>query len=250
VLRSGLGVRGVSPAGDGVAVRLSDGTDRTADYVVGADGVWSRTRELLGLGGDPWYTGQMVWRALVERPEWAAEVHTFAGPTGTTGIIPISDDQAYVFLTESLPIPGELPEAGLATRMRELLTPYGGRFAKVRDGITDPGRVVRRPVQALFVDGPWHAGRGVIVGDAAHAPSPQMVSGAALAIEDAVVLAEEISLRDDLTEAFTAYENRRRERARMLVETSLEIGRQERQGNREAVPRLMMVGHDGMAAPI
>jgi len=249
-LRTGRTVSEISQGPDALTARLSDGTGRTVDYLVGADGVRSRTRDLLGLPGEPWYTGQMVWRALVDRPEWAADIHTFGGPAGTTGVIPISPTQAYVFLTEARDVPGDLPDEELATRMRDLLAPFGGRFAAVRDTITSPEQVVRRPIHALFVEGPWHAGRGVLAGDAAHSPSPQMVSGAALAIEDAVVLADEVSRHDDLEAAFTAYGNRRRDRARALLETSLEIGRREREGRHHEVHQLLGRGHAAMAAPI
>ncbi|MET0492779.1 MAG: FAD-dependent monooxygenase [Actinoplanes sp.] len=181
-LRTGLSVVDLPRQGP---VRLSDGSTRTVDYVVGADGVRSRTRAQLGLKGEPRYTGQMVWRALVDRPQWATDVHTFGGPTGTTGLIPISATKAYIFLTES-----------------------------------------------------------------AHSPSPQMVSGAALAVEDAVVLAEEVSQAPDLATAFAAYDGRRRERARALVETSEEIGRRERRGLHHEVHALQHQGHTAMAAPI
>ncbi|MFI5933520.1 FAD-dependent monooxygenase [Actinoplanes sp. NPDC051494] len=249
-LRTGLSVESLSSGEGGVTASLSDGSTRTVDYAVGADGVRSRTRAQLGLPGDPWYTGQMVWRALVDRPEWATDIYTFAGPTFTTGLIPISPGKAYVFLTESSDDPGTVPEAELAARMRALLAPFGGRFAEVRDGITVPAQVVRRPVQVLFVEGPWHAARTVLAGDAAHSPSPQLVSGAALAIEDAVVLAEEITARPSLDKAFDAYETRRHGRARALVETSVELGRSEREGRREEFHALQRKGHGAMAAPM
>ncbi|MET0425971.1 MAG: FAD-dependent monooxygenase [Actinoplanes sp.] len=248
-LRTGCTAVQIRQAPEAV-VRLADGTERTADYLVAADGVRSRTRTLLGLTGDPWYTGQMVWRALVDRPDWVGEIHTFGGPAGTTGIIPISASQAYVFLTEARDTPDVLPDADLAAGMRELLAPFHGRFAAVRDTVTSPEQVVRRPITALFVEGPWHAGRGVLAGDAAHSPGPQMVSGAALAIEDAVVLVDEVTRHDDLETAFTAYELRRRDRARALVETSLEIGRRERAGRHHEVHQLMGLGHAALAAPI
>ncbi|MGA5299782.1 FAD-dependent monooxygenase [Nucisporomicrobium flavum] len=250
-LRTGVSVASLCHEDGQVTARLSDGSARTPDYVVGADGVRSRTRAQLGLDVEPRYAGQMVWRALVERPDWASDVHVFAGASGTTGVIPISARQAYVFLTESAVEARPAPESELARRMRDLLAPFGGRFADVRDTITDPAQVVRRPVHTLFLTGPWHAGLGVLAGDSAHAPSPQMVSGAALAIEDAVVLAAEVTARPDaLPEAFEAYQRRRHERARAVVETSVEIGRRERQGRHDEVRALHQSGHAAMAAPI
>jgi 2-polyprenyl-6-methoxyphenol hydroxylase-like FAD-dependent oxidoreductase len=246
-LRTGLSITDLPPDGP---IRLSDGSTRTVHYVVGADGVRSQTRARLGLPDEPHYTGQMVWRALVDRPDWATDLHTFAGPTGTTGLIPISASGAYIFLTESTDQPDTVPAEQLATRMRELLAPFGGRFAAVRETIQDPGQIVRRPVLAFFLDEPWHAGRTVLIGDAVHSPSPQMVSGAALAIEDAVVLADEVSGATDLPAAFAAFDRRRRDRARALVETSLEIGRRERQGLHHEVHALLHQGHAAMAAKI
>ncbi|WP_041832094.1 FAD-dependent monooxygenase [Actinoplanes sp. N902-109] len=245
-LRTGLSVLTVH---DDSSVRLTDGTFRTVDYVVGADGVHSAMRPLLGIPGTPGYTGQMVWRALVDRPEWATDVHTYAGPAFTTGLIPISPDKAYIFLTEPLDEPATLAGDELAERMRKLLAPFGGPIAEVRDTITDPGQVVRRPVHALVVDAPWHAGFGVLAGDAAHSPSPQMVSGAALAIEDAVVIADEVATHDDVPTALAAYSARRRDRARALVETSVAIGRAERAGRHDEVHALQRQGHGAMAAP-
>jgi 2-polyprenyl-6-methoxyphenol hydroxylase-like FAD-dependent oxidoreductase len=90
----------------------------------------------------------------------------------------------------------------------------------------------------------------VLIGDAAHSPSPQMTSGAALAIEDAVVLAQEIATRPDPETAFEAYEKRRRDRVRSLVETSLAIGQADREGRREEIYALQSAGHAAMAAPI
>jgi 2-polyprenyl-6-methoxyphenol hydroxylase-like FAD-dependent oxidoreductase len=77
-----------------------------------------------------------------------------------------------------------------------------------------------------------------------------MVSGAALAIEDAVVLAEEVTRHDDLAGALSAYEERRLDRARTLVATSLELARCELEGRRDEFGALMGKGHAAMAAPI
>ncbi|MEV6164842.1 FAD-dependent oxidoreductase [Streptomyces sp. NPDC052052] len=250
VLRNGMSVEALQHTADGVTVRMTDGTVRHVDLVVGADGIRSVTRELLGISAKPEYTGQMVWRAIVRRPEWATTLHTFSGPVHNAGLIPIAQDQAYVFLTENYADPGVLPQEELADRMRDLLSAFSGRVAEVAATITDPDLVVRRPVQAGIVDGPWHRGRVLLIGDAAHAPSPQLVSGAALAIEDSLVLAEELGLHDDIEAALEAFGRRRQERCRLVVETSVKAGELERDGCQDEAHRLQDHCHQVLAQPI
>jgi 2-polyprenyl-6-methoxyphenol hydroxylase-like FAD-dependent oxidoreductase len=108
--------------------------------------------------------------------------------------------------------------------MRGLLEPFGGNVADHRDQIVDPEQVVYRPVENILVPDPWYRGRALLIGDAAHGTSPHAGQGAAQAIEDGVVLAEEIASgksADDVLQAFMA---RRFERCRQVVELSGAIG--------------------------
>ena len=77
-----------------------------------------------------------------------------------------------------------------------------------------------RPLEAVRIPDPWHKGRVVVIGDAAHATVPQLGSGAALALEDAVVLAEELQQADRVEQAFDAFMKRRYERCMMVVDAS------------------------------
>ena len=80
---------------------------------------------------------------------------------------------------------------------------------------------------------PWHRGRIVIIGDAAHATTPHMASGAGLAAEDGLVLAEELAKTSDLDAALAAFSERRFERARLVVENSVRIGEIEMSGGNQ-----------------
>ena len=71
--------------------------------------------------------------------------------------------------------------------MRELLADFGGTIAAVRECITDPARIVYRPIGALILPSPWYRGRVLLIGDAAHTAPPHLASGATIAIEDAIV---------------------------------------------------------------
>lgn len=201
-------------------VVLADGGRRNADLVVAADGVNSATRTAIGIPDAASFLGQAVWRTTVPRPAWADRLHTFNAEQHSSGIIPISQDSAYMFTTEITSERTVHSDIDLASRLRELLAPLEGEMAAIRDRIVDSDRVVRRAVLGLLVDGPWHRGRGVLIGDAAHTCAPHMVSGAALAIEDAVILAEELDEVPDLEEALRRFGARRLERARLVVDAS------------------------------
>jgi 2-polyprenyl-6-methoxyphenol hydroxylase-like FAD-dependent oxidoreductase len=77
--------------------------------------------------------------------------------------------------------------------------------------------------ETLLLEPPWHRGRVVLVGDAVHTTTPHMASGAAIAMEDAIVLAEEVAATDSADEALHAFSNRRFERCRLVVEGSAQL---------------------------
>jgi 2-polyprenyl-6-methoxyphenol hydroxylase-like FAD-dependent oxidoreductase len=98
---------------------------------------------------------------------------------------------------------------------------------------------------------PWHKGRVVLIGDAAHATTPHLASGAGIGVEDAVVLAEELERATDLDQALRAFTQRRYERCRMVVENSLALGDMERRNApREQHEQLMRTSMAALLAPI
>jgi len=98
---------------------------------------------------------------------------------------------------------------------------------------------------------PWSRGRVVLIGDAVHATTPHMASGAGIGIEDAIVLAEEIDKADTIPAGLAAFEERRWERCRMVVENSGRLGEIEiTGGDREEHARLMRETAMALAAPI
>ncbi|PXX54874.1 2-polyprenyl-6-methoxyphenol hydroxylase-like FAD-dependent oxidoreductase [Nocardia tenerifensis] len=249
VVHHGVTVTSIAPQGDLVDVRLSDGTERRVAVLVGADGIRSSVRDLLGFEAPVDYLGQMVWRALVPRPDWATGIHQFAGTVHTAGLVPISGSRAYVFLTENGVPPNALPDTELASRLAELLTVFPGRVEELRPLVSACDSVVRRPVKTTFLTGAWHRGNCVVIGDAAHAPAPQMASGAALAIEDGLVLAEELECHSTVERGVAAFVARRAPRCRSLVQTSVRIsGLEQAQRHGEAYP-LVSACHRQMAAP-
>ncbi|MFD0413895.1 FAD-dependent monooxygenase [Streptomyces sp. NPDC127108] len=243
------GVQGSERDGGLVRVRLSDGTVRQVALLVGADGIRSTVRRLLGFESPVGYQGQMVWRALVPRPSWATGIHHFAGKTDSAGLVPVSDSGAYVFLTENGVAQSVLPGPELAPRLRELLDGFPDRVREVGSSVSGAESVVRRPVLTAYLEGPWSRGNTVVIGDAAHAPAPQLASGAALAIEDGLLLAEELERHESTAAGLGAFVNRRARRCRTLVDTSVAVVGLERSGRHHEAYPLIDACHRLMAEP-
>jgi 2-polyprenyl-6-methoxyphenol hydroxylase-like FAD-dependent oxidoreductase len=232
VKASGADVRlGVTvDAIDGGHVGFSDGSEGDYDLVVGADGIGSRVRSLV-FGDDiqPEWTGQVCWRVNVPRPADLNGIWMFVGTDGKAGIVPLAPDLAYVLLIEEPPPGGErVADDRLAATMRERLAEFGGVIGELRDEhIRRDEDVVFRPVMAVFVERPWYRDRVVLIGDAAHATSPHVGQGAAMAVEDALVLAEEVTADGPLDAALERFMDRRYERCRTISDISRQIGRWE-----------------------
>jgi 2-polyprenyl-6-methoxyphenol hydroxylase-like FAD-dependent oxidoreductase len=221
-----LGVT-VDSFGEDRHVAFSDGGDGEYDLVVGADGIHSRVRDLVFPDApEPEYTGQIVWRYNVPRPAGLDTLDMFVGSNGKAGFVPLSPELMYILYIESVPADAvKMPDVRLAEIFRERLAEFGGPVAHVRDEyITDPAKVVVRPVESLLVPLPWHRGRVVLVGDSAHATSPHVGQGGAMAIEDAIVLAEEVTAGGELDAALARYAKRRYPRCREIWEISRQIG--------------------------
>lgn len=222
-VRLGLTADRIEQDASGVAVSMSDGSEERFDLVIGADGLYSQTRSMLfPEAGQAEYTGQAVWRYNLPRPAGLDSLHVYNGPTGA-GLVPISAELMYIYLTTPEPGNPRYPVEGLAQAMRGKMASLPESIRNLGQHITEDSEVVYRPLETVFVDGPWHKGRVVLLGDAIHATTPHLGQGAGMAIEDSIVLAEELDRADDLATAFEAYRARRFERCKYIVERSLAI---------------------------
>ncbi len=208
---------------NGVSVGFSDGSSGRYDVVVGADGVSSQMRELLFPNAkQPEFAGQAVWRYNLRRPDDMVNMRAYDGKMGV-GLVPLSDDTVYMFLTTPEPENPRYPREGLARAMREKLEDAPPGIAELVDQITDDDEVVYRPLVWHFLEGDWHKGHVVLIGDAAHGTTPHLGQGAGMAIEDSLVLAEELARADSVADAFAAFQRRRYERCKYVVESSVAI---------------------------
>ncbi len=237
-LRLGVTFTEITNTPAGATVRFSDGTEGQYDLVIGADGVYSKVRaSVFGPQHVPSFTGQGVWRYNIPRPadlDWA---YMYKGkPGGTAGIIPLTHDTLYVFKVQAEPGNPTMPPATLAEQFRERLDGYGGLIPQLRAQITDSSQVVYRPLEALIMPSPWYRDRVLLIGDAAHSATPHLGQGAAMAVEDAVVLGEELARGAALPAALEAFMKRRYQRARAICEASIQLGEWEQRPTPDADP--------------
>lgn len=222
-IRLGVTAKAFDDDGSGVDVSFSDGSKRRFDMVVGADGLYSATREMIFPDAPrPEFTGQAVWRYNFSRTENVTNLCAFEGSIGL-GLVPLSDDLMYMYVTTPEPGNPRYPLNGLAAVMRGKLADTCSQIAELADQITQDDEVVYKPLEWVFLEGSWHKGRIVLLGDAVHATTPHLGQGAGMAIEDSIVLADELAKHDTIEAAFSAYRNRRFDRCRYIVETSKAI---------------------------
>src|SRR4051795_614518 len=217
----------------GVDVTFSDGAATSAggagraryDLVVGADGVRSWTRRALGINLETKSVGMGIWRAFGPRPASVTRTDLYyGGPSYIAGYCPTGEDSLYAYIVEDAQDRSALsPEEQLAT-MKQLSQAYHGPWDEIRETLTDPSRVNYTWFETHVLDVPWNRGRVVLIGDAAHTCPPTIAQGGAMALEDAVVLAELLTeratLNQDLWNAFAA---RRFERAKTVVDASNQL---------------------------
>jgi 2-polyprenyl-6-methoxyphenol hydroxylase-like FAD-dependent oxidoreductase len=251
-IRLGCTFSRIAHDAEGVDVDFTDGQRRRYDLVIGADGLYSKTREaLLPDAPKPRYSGQAVWRAVLPRPPEVQTAMMWMGRV-KPGVNPVSKDQMYLFLTEHRPNNEHVDPASFVDKLRALLADFSAPLVqRIRDQIGADSQIIFRPLEALLVPRPWFKGRVVLIGDAVHATTPHMASGACIGIEDAIVLADELGRADDVTQSLQAFQDRRWERCRMVVENSLRLGQIEMEnGSKEEHGQIMRDTAMALAAPI
>jgi 2-polyprenyl-6-methoxyphenol hydroxylase-like FAD-dependent oxidoreductase len=222
-VRSGITVSSLRELEQQVEVHFSDGSRGSFDLVVGADGVHSQTRAMVFPEAPaPEFTGQAVWRYNLPRLPGLDALHAYNGPIGV-GLVPMNEALMYMYVTTPEPGNPRYPREGLAAVMRSKVAGCAPAIRDLAAQIVDDDAVVYRPLESLLLETPWYQGRVALLGDAAHATTPHLGQGAGMAIEDGLVLAEELARHEQIAAALQAWFQRRFERCAYIVRSSLAI---------------------------
>lgn len=251
-VRLGVSFSSITQTETGVEVAFTDGGTGRYDLLIGADGLYSKVRSALFPDAPaPSYSGQGVWRAVLPRPPEIERCTMWMGDRVKPGVNPVSAEEMYLFVTEDRAAHERLDPAGFVDHLCALLAPFPDpALQAIRAELGARSQIIYRPLEGLLLKS-WYQGRVVLVGDAVHATTPHLASGACIGIEDGIVLAEELAGGGGIEAALARFQARRWERCRMVVENSARLGVIERTGGDKAEhARIMRDSHQALAAPI
>jgi 2-polyprenyl-6-methoxyphenol hydroxylase-like FAD-dependent oxidoreductase len=210
-----------------VKARFTDGSSADSDVLIGADGIHSVVRASLRPEITPRYAGYVAWRGVVE------DIDVDAADTAMTteswglgarfGMVPIGRRRVYWFATANGPAGvRRAPEE----RRAELLRRFGPWHAPIRQLIerTPVDHLLENDIEDLAPFRGWSRGRVGLMGDAAHATTPNLGQGACMAIESAVALAAQLTMGQSIAAALENYENERRARTAWVTRQSWRMG--------------------------
>jgi FAD-dependent urate hydroxylase len=211
-IRIGLAVRRLAQRDGAVSVDFSDGTSGTYDLVVGADGIHSAVRRLaFEPTAVPRPVGQIGWRFLAPRPPEVTTWSVMLGRGTAFLTLPLAGDRVYCYC-DVLSRPGpDTPGQVGPERLGELFSEFADPAATLLEELDAAADIHVSTIEELTLDR-WARERVVLIGDAAHATSPNMAQGAAMALEDALVLTDCLQRIAAIPEAIAAFEARRRPR--------------------------------------
>ncbi|WP_397448543.1 FAD-dependent oxidoreductase [Pseudomonas sp. NA-150] len=224
-------------SGSSVQVLLTDGKWESFDLVIGADGLRSRVRTLIKGEMEPQYSGFGVWRSVHRRPSSLTKKIMQMGIGKRLGILPISECKLYVFGTIAAPDKPWHDKDQWPALMREEFKEFNGPARQFLDELNAESEVLYTAVEEIILPLPWHSGRILLIGDAAHASTPFMGQGGAMAVMDAVILARMLTSTAPLEETLTEFGTQRYLMCKFVQDASRAVGQAGANEDEEACRR-------------
>ena len=210
----------------GVTIKFSDGTSSFADYMIAADGINSKVRSKLLPDSNPRYAGYTCWRAVIDSiDDFDLETTSETwGEEGRFGIVPLSDNRIYWFACINAPQNDLSKKAFTIKDLQNRFQYYHSPIPRLLS-MTNESQLIWSDIIDLKPLRKFAFGRVVLIGDAAHATTPNMGQGACMAIEDAVILANLLETSTSAEEVFKLFEKKRIVRTTKIVNGSWRVGK-------------------------
>lgn len=217
-------VVGFTQNGNVITLQFADGSSHITQCLIVADGINSPIRKQLIPHSLPRYAGYVCWRAVIDSTgfDWNETTETF-GPKGRFGITPLADNLLYWYACTNISKNNQRYAAYTIDDLRKHFTGYHHPIKEILDR-TENTALIYGPIIDLAPIDKFAFGNIVLLGDAAHATTPNLGQGACQAIEDAVVLADEMAKTTVYQNAFINFEQRRLERTRYVTLQSRRVG--------------------------
>ena len=226
VVQSGVAFTGFRQDETGVRLQLAGVEEVPGDLLVGADGIHSSIRAHLCGATRPRYAGYTAWRGVVSTTPagWNEHMATETWGNGKRfGLVPLSQGRIYWYATLNALEGAPDPQAGRKERLLKLFSTCHALVTEVIEA-TEEAAILHNDIYDLLPLAHWSKGRVTLLGDAAHAMTPNLGQGAGQAIEDALVLARCLATEPSVTSALQAYERQRLTRANTIVQRSHRLG--------------------------
>lgn len=217
---------GHTEANGEVRVRFQDGEER-GSILLGADGIRSQVRHTL-FGEKPLrYSGQTCWRGvagIVMKPPFESCCIEAWGRRIRFGFSAIAADKVYWYAVALAPLGQKDDPSGLKNRLLDLYKDFADPVRQILESTPDD-KIIRSDISDLARLGAWHQGRTCLLGDAAHATTPNMGQGAAQGVEDACYFSHMLARVQDPVQAFALFQKERRKKVDYVVNTSWMLGK-------------------------
>ncbi len=210
---------------DTITIQFQDGATIATDYLIVADGIHSSVRRQLLPDATPRYAGYTCWRAVVDAGDLklSAASETW-GTDGRFGIVPLTDNRIYWFACINAAANDATMRRYTVEDLQRHFGHYHAPVAQILAQTRDEDLIWNDIIDLKPLKN-FAFGNIVLIGDAAHATTPNMGQGACQAIEDAVILADEMAKNSNPALAFRAFEQRRLKRTHYIVNNSRALGR-------------------------
>jgi 2-polyprenyl-6-methoxyphenol hydroxylase-like FAD-dependent oxidoreductase len=215
-VRMGRSLLTLSQRGETVTVEFDDGSTGRYDLVLGADGIHSQVRKLVFGADGVRRLGQVAWRFHTECPPEVTTWEVLLGRGIAFLAMPIGNGRAYCYVDAPADRTPRPDGVGVFGRLAEVLTGFHGPVPAILGSLGPDTAVHVAPIEEVALDRPSR-GSVLLIGDAAHATSPNMAEGAAMALEDGLVLAECLASEKGVASALASFEARRRPRTHWVL---------------------------------